>query len=121
MGYDPGRHGPTRVVGPGFHERVYAVVCRIPPGCVATYGDEAAALGLRSAARQVGYALAALPAARTDVPWHRVVNHAGRISVRADGKPSAKQRRLLAGEGVSVGRSGVVASFRTHRLPITSR
>src|SRR5262249_6237009 len=105
----------------GFHERVYAVVRSIPPGRVTTYGDVAAALGLRSAARQVGYALAALPAGRPDVPWHRVVNHAGRVSLRADGRPSAEQRRWLAREGVRVGRPGVVEAFRQRRAPIEPR
>jgi methylated-DNA-protein-cysteine methyltransferase-like protein len=121
MGYDPQRHGPIRVVGPGFHERVYAAVCRVPPGRVTTYGDVAAALGLRSAARQVGYALAALPASRRDVPWHRVVNHAGRISLRAGGEPSAEQRRRLAREGVRVGNSGVVVGFRAIRVAPPAR
>jgi methylated-DNA-protein-cysteine methyltransferase-like protein len=70
--YQPERHGPTRVVGPGFHERVFAVVRRVPRGRVTTYGDVGKAMGLTTIARHVGYALAALTAEHGDVPWHRV-------------------------------------------------
>ena len=45
----------------------------------------------------VGYALHALPAG-TNVPWHRVVNAQGAISVGGDG--AARQRQLLEREGV---------------------
>ena len=110
--YDPQRHGPRRVVGPGFHARVWAAVQRVPPGCVTTYGEVAAALGLRAAARQVGYALAALPAERDDVPWHRVVAATGRLSRRGDGDPSKTQRQRLRGEGVEIDAAGRIVSFR---------
>lgn len=116
MPYDPLRHGPRRVVGPGFHAQVCEVVHRIPPGCVATYGDVAAALGLASAARQVGYALAALEPG-SSVPWHRVVNAQGRISARSDGSPSTEQKRCLQKEGVAVDASGRVVKFAALRCP----
>ena len=116
MPYDPTRHGPKRVVGPGFYEQVYRCVKKIPRGRVATYGDIAAALGLRSVARRVGQALAALPASRQfSVPWHRVVNAAGRISLRADGERSSEQARLLRDEGLEVDASGRVLAFPTRR------
>ena len=111
MPYDPARHGPRRVVGPGFHEKVWKVVQRIPEGCVATYGDVAEALGSKSVARQGGYALAALPPKRADVPWHRVVNSRGEVSRRADGKPSPRQRRRLRDEGVHVATNGRIGDF----------
>ncbi len=43
MPYDRGRHGPVRVVGPGFHEDVFRIVKCIPAGKVCTYGDIATA------------------------------------------------------------------------------
>lgn len=92
----------------GFFERVYAVVRRIPPGRVATYGQVAALLGNPRAARGVGWALAALPAA-SGVPWHRVIGATGRISSRGREVEAALQGRLLAREGVRVGRDGRVA------------
>lgn len=110
MPYDPNRHGPRRLVGPGFHERVHALVRRIPEGAVTTYGDLAAALGSRNIARQVGFAMAAAAAAA--IPWWRVVGAGGRLTT---GSPAAaRQARLLAKEGVSV-RNGRVAEFAARR------
>jgi methylated-DNA-protein-cysteine methyltransferase-like protein len=66
------------------YQRIYTVVRRVPRGRVATYGQIAALAGLPRHARQVGYALNRLPA-DSAVPWHRIVNAAGRISLRANG------------------------------------
>ena len=80
------------------YTRIYAAVRRVPRGKVATYGQIAALAGLPGNARQVGYALHALNAA-TALPWQRVVNAAGAISLRPfDGGIS--QRLLLEKEGV---------------------
>jgi methylated-DNA-protein-cysteine methyltransferase-like protein len=79
---------------------MYAVVRRIPRGRVATYGQVAALAGFPGRARQAGYALHALPVA-TSVPWHRVVNAAGRISARAEPGADLRQRVLLEAEGVA--------------------
>jgi methylated-DNA-protein-cysteine methyltransferase-like protein len=82
------------------YRRIYAVVSRIPKGRVATYGQVAALAKLPRQARFVGYALHALPA-DSDVPWHRVVNAAGRISLRADALGHDElQAHLLKREGV---------------------
>ena len=83
--------------GESSYSRIYEVVRRIPRGRVATYGQIARLAGLPGHARQVGYALHALSSA-TAVPWQRVVNAAGAISVRASGGLS--QRLLLEKEGV---------------------
>ncbi len=117
-GYDPSRHGPRRVVSEGFHEKVWDVVCSVPSGSVTTFGDIAAALGLRSVARQVGWALAALPPGTEDVPWHRVVNAQGQLSRRADGQPSQEQAQRLAREGLKVSEQGRVLNFAKHRQPL---
>lgn len=86
------------------------MVRRIPAGRVATYGQVAALAGLPGRARQVGYALAALPSA-TAVPWQRVVNAAGRVSLRPmDGGIS--QRLMLEREGVRFSPSGQIALER---------
>jgi methylated-DNA-protein-cysteine methyltransferase-like protein len=80
--------------------RIYEAVRRIPPGRVATYGSVAAAAGLRGHARQVGYALAALEDGN-DVPWHRVVNARGAISMRSGDRTVERlQRTLLEAEGI---------------------
>jgi methylated-DNA-protein-cysteine methyltransferase-like protein len=80
------------------YERIYAVVRRIPPGRVATYGQVATIVG-GCTARMVGYAMAALPY-DTDVPWQRVINRQGKISPRAAGDGTLRQRQLLEAEGV---------------------
>lgn len=82
-------------------QRVYAVVCAIPAGRVATYAQVAALAGRPGHARQVGYALFALARDRADeVPWHRVINARGEISRRSDRGPEDLQRAMLEAEGV---------------------
>ena len=88
-----------RVVGPGFHQRVYALVRQVPPGRVTTYGDVATLLGSPRVARHVGFALAALR--EDDVPWHRVINARGRISFKGDLGRAELQRALLQAEGIA--------------------
>ena len=80
-------------------ERVYAVVRRIPRGRVATYGQVAALAGLGRQARQVGYALHALPG-EGFAPWHRVVNARGAISLPPGRGADVTQRIRLEREGV---------------------
>jgi methylated-DNA-protein-cysteine methyltransferase related protein len=82
------------------YARIYAVVRRIPYGRVATYGQVAELAGLPGHARQVGYALHALRDGTT-LPWHRVVNASGGISLRrARIGNELVQQRLLEQEGV---------------------
>ncbi len=80
------------------YSRIYSVVRRIPRGRVATYGQIAKLAGLPGRARQVGYALHALTSA-TAVPWQRVVNAAGAISLPPM-NGGISQRLLLEKEGV---------------------
>ncbi len=86
-------------------ERVYAVVRLIPRGSVATYGQVACLAGLGGDARQVGYALHALPA-RSRVPWHRVINSRGGISLHPKGGGDVTQRLMLEREGVRFNAAG---------------
>ena len=81
------------------YARIYRVVQRIPRGRVATYGQVARLAGLPGCARQVGYALHALPADGR-VPWQRVVNARGEISRRSDRDSEPMQQRLLEAEGL---------------------
>jgi len=55
--------------------------------------------GLEGHARQVGYAMHALPA-KSNVPWHRVINANGEVSPRTSGDSHELQRMLLEAEGV---------------------
>jgi methylated-DNA-protein-cysteine methyltransferase-like protein len=79
--------------GTSVYERVYRVIRQVPPGKVTTYGQVSKIVGTVSA-RQVGYALAALQP-WMEVPWQRVVNSQGKISLSG-----SDQRRLLEAEGI---------------------
>jgi methylated-DNA-protein-cysteine methyltransferase-like protein len=97
---------PATMGTPSSYERIYAQVARVPSGNVATYGQIADLADLPGHARQVGYALHALPAG-CELPWHRVINAKGEVSQRAEIGWEGFQRQLLEEEGVvfdSVGR-----------------
>jgi methylated-DNA-protein-cysteine methyltransferase-like protein len=113
MPYDPERHGPARLVGPGFHARVHALVQSLPTGAVTTYGDVAAALGSKALARHVGFALAALSPGSA-LPWWRVVAAGGRISIA--GAAAREQGRRLRAEGHVV-RADRITAFAARRFP----
>jgi methylated-DNA-protein-cysteine methyltransferase related protein len=91
------------VTSDAYH-RIYAVVRRIPRGKVATYGQVAGLAGLVNAARQVGYALHALKGASA-LPWHRVINSGGRISLPPEAGGLEQRFRLLE-EGIMVDAAG---------------
>jgi methylated-DNA-protein-cysteine methyltransferase-like protein len=89
------------------HQRIYDTVRRIPTGRVATYGQVASLAGLPGQARLVGYALHNLPH-ESDVPWHRVVNATGGISLNREYGAGSLQQSLLEAEGISFGFQGKI-------------
>ena len=86
------------VVNEKLYKRIYDIVRKIPPGCVSTYG-QIAAIADAATPRVVGYAMAAVPVG-SGVPWHRVINSKGEISIRRTGSGHDEQRKLLEAEGV---------------------
>ena len=78
-------------------ERIWHVVSQIPEGRVATYGQVAELAGLPRSARKVGRTMSRLPHG-SRLPWHRVINAAGRVSPRGGGEH--RQREILEAEGV---------------------
>lgn len=78
-------------------QAIWATVARIPAGCVASYGQVAFWAGLPGRARLVGKALGGAP---SHVPWYRVLNAAGRISLPAGSAGAEEQLRRLQAEGV---------------------
>ncbi|MBX3702923.1 MAG: methylated-DNA--[protein]-cysteine S-methyltransferase [Steroidobacteraceae bacterium] len=80
-------------------ERIWAAVAAIPRGRVASYGAIARRAGAPRRARFVGHALKVAPA-RLKLPWHRVLNAQGRISLPPGSRAHRLQRRLLEAEGV---------------------
>lgn len=98
------------------YSRIYAVVAAIPKGKVANYGQVALLAGLPGRARLVGYALHA--AADPSLPWHRVVNARGGISLRSGGSEADEVQRLrLEAEGVVFDRRGRIALERYRWRP----
>jgi len=88
---------------PNFYDQVYAVVRCIPRGKVTSYGRIAHMLGRPHAARAVGYALNALKDMdEHDVPWQRVINGQGRISIVNREHGANVQAKILRSEGVAV-------------------
>jgi methylated-DNA-protein-cysteine methyltransferase-like protein len=85
-----------------FYDRVFAATLAIPRGKVATYGQIAAIVGSPRAARMVGVALAHCNTAKTPVPWQRVVNRHGMISIENLAVPKEEQVRRLTDEQVIV-------------------
>ena len=84
---------------PDINHRIWQVVALIPSGKVATYGDVARQAGMPGAARRVGMALRRLPA-DTRIPWHRVINAQGRISLPEGSASQLTQRERLEAEGI---------------------
>lgn len=101
------RRGYLTAMASSFYDAVYRMVRRIPRGRVTTYGHIAALCGNPRAARTVGWALHALPDG-SDVPWHRVINARGGISISKVGLPPQLQRALLEAEGVEFAADGRV-------------
>ena len=100
-------HLGENMTKPNFYEQVYAVVERIPLGKVTSYGRIASMLGAPNAARAVGYALRALKDESSEsdyagIPWQRVVNSQGRISIVNPEHSAQRQAELLRSEGVEV-------------------
>ena len=90
-----------------FFERIYQVVEHVPRGKVTTYGDIAIIVAGGCDARFVGHALGALGARAATVPWQRVINRTGNLSLQ-----DSSQRELLEAEGVEFDERGRVPMDR---------
>lgn len=100
--------------------RIYEVIKQIPVGAVSTYGDIAKLAGLPRHARLVGYSLNALEHG-SDVPWYRVVNSQGQLSlVKLSHAGAAEQQERLLGEGVEFTEQGrvLLKKYRWHPHPL---
>lgn len=81
------------------YRKIWDIINRIPHGKVATYGQIALLAGLGGHARLVGYALHATPN-EIQIPWHRVINAQGRISLPRENGQYDLQKTLLEAEGI---------------------
>lgn len=85
-----------------IYETIYQVVRAIPKGRVSSYGAIAAAIGLKSSARLVGYAMNHSHSASPRVPAHRVVNRNGLLTGKHHFSPPEQMEQLLRKEGIKV-------------------
>lgn len=88
-------------------EKIYEVVCNIPEGKVATYGQVAMLAGNPRWSRVVGYALHKNPAFGV-IPCHRVVNRDGKTAESFAFGGGDIQRQMLENEGVVFGADGLI-------------
>lgn len=82
-----------------FYQRVITIIKNIPEGKVATYGQIATYAGNPRAARQVSYILHS-SSEKEDLPWHRVINSKGSISLKP-GHGYELQKQMLKKEGIT--------------------
>lgn|SRR5690606_34643740 len=87
-------------VADAHREQIWRIVNSIPQGKVTSYGVVAQLAGLPRGARLVGRLLSQLPAGSV-LPWHRVLNAAGRISFPEGSRQYREQRERLLAEGVN--------------------
>ena len=107
-----------------FNELVYALVRHIPAGQVSSYGRIAKLLDVPHGARAVGWAMSALKSDDRGVPWHRVVNAQGRVSIKGSPAGAAEQRARLEAEGIVFDERGYLDMARhlwTPALPDVER
>lgn len=91
-----------------LYDAIYDVVLAVPKGRVTSYGAVSAAIGVKSGARVVGYAMNLSGNVKPKVPAHRVVNRNGMLSGKHHFSPPEKMQQLLEKEGVKVENDTVV-------------
>jgi methylated-DNA-protein-cysteine methyltransferase-like protein len=82
-----------------IHQRIWAVIARIPEGRIATYGQVAAEAGFPKQPRRTAQALRAVPDGGR-LPWHRVINAQGKLSFAPDSEGYRRARQRLEAEGI---------------------
>lgn len=84
-----------------FKKKVIEIVNRIPYGHVASYGQVALYCGVPRAAREVGWTLNTMENT-IEVPWWRVINTKGQITIKGSEFTPDFQKKLLESEGIVV-------------------
>ena len=98
----PRKVDPSGKRDESFFEAVYSIVRLVPKGRVTTYGAIAEALGTRSSARMVGWAMNGSHRVRPKVPAHRVVNRQGLLTGKAHFEDPNQMQSLLEKEKIVV-------------------
>ena len=87
--------------GRNFKEKVIKIVKKIPYGRVTTYGTIATLVGIPRGGRFVGGVLH-FNSDQYNLPWQRVINRHGFISIKCPQHLKALQKALLEQEGIEV-------------------
>ena len=96
-----------------FFQQVWELVRQIPKGRVSSYGAIAAALGLKSGARMVGWAMNSSHGQKPVVPAHRVVNRNGQLSGKNHFATPTLMQELLEKEGIHI-KEDTIINFSKH-------
>jgi methylated-DNA-protein-cysteine methyltransferase-like protein len=96
-----------------FFQQVWELVRQIPKGRVTSYGAIAAALGLKSGARMVGWAMNSSHGQKPVVPAHRVVNRNGQLSGKNHFATPTLMQELLEKEGIRI-QDDTIINFSQH-------
>lgn len=102
-----------------IYDVIYEVVRAIPKGRVSSYGAVAAAIGAKSGARVVGYAMNNCHGAKPKVPAHRVVNRNGLLTGKHHFETETRMEELLKKEGIKVKDDKVVDFEKLFWDPLT--
>lgn len=104
---------PSGGTDASFFEQVHAIARCVPSGKVTSYGAIAAALGPKTAARMVGWAMNMAHTAFPPVPAHRVVNRSGMLTGKHHFSSPTQMQALLEAEGIEVV-NDQVKDFKAH-------
>lgn len=96
-----------------FFQQVWELVRQIPKGRVSSYGAIAAALGLKSGARMVGWAMNSSHGQNPVVPAHRVVNRNGQLSGKNHFATPTLMQESLEKEGIRI-QDDAIINFSKH-------
>ena len=94
-----------------FSQNIYTILSFLGEGKLITYGQLASQAGYPAHSRHVGKVLARLPK-DTTLPWFRVVNSQGKISLKGDA--FIRQKTLLEKEGIKVTEEGKIIKFKQY-------
>ena len=97
-----------------FEQNIYTILSYLESGKLTTYGELAKQAGFPHHSRHVGKVLSKLPK-DTRLPWHRVVNAQGKISMIGDRFLAQKKR--LESEGITVNSDGKIMNFKRILIP----
>jgi methylated-DNA-protein-cysteine methyltransferase-like protein len=101
-----------------FFTQVYAVVRQIPKGRVTSYGAIANALGIKSSARMVGWAMNSAHNLKPSIPAHRVLNRQGLLTGKMHFGSPTRMQELLEKEGIKIKNDQVVDLKNHFRDPL---